>query len=208
MSTDLDLYELKSVHARRQKTKAEIYEKQYKKACQKVKHYNNKYFVKECIYTVPNLQWGYPLFHVQTCICYIMVKLKKAGFDVKFMHPNSIYISWNKAMNKIDNNEAIKRSKRRSKYSDYKKSENDDHLKALSNPKKLTSHSSSHHRPNYSSSKALEKWRPDSHSSDTSTSYDNDREVEDSRERTKVDRKSIERVNKVAEIRALINSRN
>jgi hypothetical protein len=117
--TDLNLYDLKSVHSRRTKTKKEIYNKIFKKVCKKIKQYNNQYFAKDCSYSVRSIQWGYPLFNVKYCIVYIMLQLKKKGFDVKYDPPNTIHISWNRALQKIEDKAALEKCKQRSKYSDH-----------------------------------------------------------------------------------------
>lgn len=56
-----------------------------------------------CFYTVPTYIYGVPLYDPSSCILYIIKNLVNNGFDVKYTHPNLIYICWLDKTNK-DNN--------------------------------------------------------------------------------------------------------
>lgn len=211
--SELNLYELKSVHAKRHKTKAEIFEKQYKKACHKIKHYNDKFLQKHCSYVVPNLQWGYPLFDIKTCIYYIMLKLKKSGFDVKYIQPNTIYVSWDRAMRQIDNDVAIQKAKESRKVEpapSFDRMCEQKEIKSIKESrevKSLTLHShfsrkSYGSRRNVSAPLSIDR-RPADYDDDCSS--DDNHSDETASHRT--NNKTRERVNKTAEIRALIAER-
>lgn len=47
-----------------------------------------------CFYIVPSFIYGMPLYNLSTCIMYLVNCLSKNGFDVKYTHPNLVYISW------------------------------------------------------------------------------------------------------------------
>ena len=47
-----------------------------------------------CFFVVPNYIYGVPLYNMKTCVIYIISCLSNNGFDVKYTHPNLIYISW------------------------------------------------------------------------------------------------------------------
>tara|TARA_Y100000816_G_C26087568_1_gene574154 strand:- start:7 stop:585 length:579 start_codon:yes stop_codon:yes gene_type:complete len=49
---------------------------------------------KHLFFTVPEYIFGEPLYNQGDCIGYLVVKLEDNGFDVRYMHPNSIFISW------------------------------------------------------------------------------------------------------------------
>ena len=63
----------------------------------------NYYF---CFYTVPTYIYGIPLYDQTSCLLFIINNLIENGFDVKYTHPNLIYISWLNKSNK--NNQNIK----------------------------------------------------------------------------------------------------
>ena len=52
-----------------------------------------------CFFSCPTFVFGVPLYNVNSCITYIMEKLILKGFEVKYTHPNLIYISWKNGLN-------------------------------------------------------------------------------------------------------------
>lgn len=49
---------------------------------------------KFCWYVVPEIIIGVPKFNQAGCIAYIMNALQENGFNVKYFHPNTIFICW------------------------------------------------------------------------------------------------------------------
>jgi hypothetical protein len=47
-----------------------------------------------CWYVVPELIIGVPKYDQAACIAYLMDKLKENGFNIKYIHPNTLFISW------------------------------------------------------------------------------------------------------------------
>ena len=47
-----------------------------------------------CWYLVPEIIIGVPRYDQAACIAYIMSKLKDNGFNVRYIHPNTLFISW------------------------------------------------------------------------------------------------------------------
>lgn len=45
-------------------------------------------------YVVPEFVFGIPKYDVRTCISFIMEKLEENGFQIKYTHPNLLFISW------------------------------------------------------------------------------------------------------------------
>lgn len=45
-------------------------------------------------FTVPEYLFGEAVYHQGECISYLFTKLQENGFHVKYMHPNSMFISW------------------------------------------------------------------------------------------------------------------
>jgi hypothetical protein len=48
-----------------------------------------------CWYVVPEIIIGVPKYDQAACIAYIMDKLQQNGFNVRYIHPNTLFISWN-----------------------------------------------------------------------------------------------------------------
>lgn len=47
-----------------------------------------------CWFVVPEIILGVPKYDQGACIAYLMDKLKTNGFNVKYIHPNTLFISW------------------------------------------------------------------------------------------------------------------
>lgn len=50
--------------------------------------------IQYCWYVVPEIIIGVPKYDQGACIAYIIDKLKTNGFNVKYIHPNMLFISW------------------------------------------------------------------------------------------------------------------
>jgi hypothetical protein len=50
---------------------------------------------KFCWFVVPEVIIGVPKYDQGGCIAYIMDTLQANGFQVKYFHPNTVFISWN-----------------------------------------------------------------------------------------------------------------
>ena len=47
-----------------------------------------------CWYVIPEIIIGVPKYDQGACIAYVMDTLQKNGFQVRYFHPNTIFISW------------------------------------------------------------------------------------------------------------------
>jgi hypothetical protein len=47
-----------------------------------------------CWFLVPEVIIGVPKYDQGACIAYLMDKLKENGFNIKYVHPNTLFISW------------------------------------------------------------------------------------------------------------------
>lgn len=47
-----------------------------------------------CWYVVPEMIIGVPKYDQGACIAYLMDKLKENGFQIRYVHPNTLFISW------------------------------------------------------------------------------------------------------------------
>lgn len=87
-----DLYKQQKIS---QDHKLKIYQKILNRIHNKIKHTsrmrnNNKF----CIYVIPEFILGIPRYDINTCTMYIIEKLTTNGFQIKYTHPNLLWISW------------------------------------------------------------------------------------------------------------------
>ena len=61
-------------------------------------HSKNKWFY--CTYSLPEFLIGKPLYKIVDLRKYIIDSLKRDKFDVIYVHPNFLFISWEKKKNK------------------------------------------------------------------------------------------------------------
>ena len=47
-----------------------------------------------CWFVVPEIIIGVPKYDQSSCIAYLMDKLKENGFNIRYIHPNTLFISW------------------------------------------------------------------------------------------------------------------
>jgi hypothetical protein len=47
-----------------------------------------------CWFLVPETILGVPKYDQASCIAYLMDKLKNSGFNIRYVHPNLLFISW------------------------------------------------------------------------------------------------------------------
>jgi hypothetical protein len=77
------------------KRRYEIYEKILVRCHNKIKntanHPDNMGF---CFFEIPRYVYGTPLFDIKGCVVYMVNSLVKNGFDVRYTHPNLLFISW------------------------------------------------------------------------------------------------------------------
>lgn len=90
----VSINELHDVHRRKKKNHQVIYQKIYDKCCARIKHANNILFLKECVYNIPTILWGHPLYDMKACACFLILRLRKEGFTVNYSYPNTLQISW------------------------------------------------------------------------------------------------------------------
>jgi hypothetical protein len=57
---------------------------------------NTKAKDKHIFFAVPEFIFGEPLYKQGDCIGYLVVKLEENGFLVKYIHPNTLFVSWEK----------------------------------------------------------------------------------------------------------------
>jgi hypothetical protein len=98
--TEITVEQLAKVHEERRNIKKQVYDSIFIQCCDKIRHINDQFYMTSCYFTVPGIQHGRPMYSLETCIVYLMYKLKKKGFYVDYAPPNRIYISWDRALTK------------------------------------------------------------------------------------------------------------
>jgi hypothetical protein len=78
----------------KQKIKEDVYEEVLKKCHRRILATSKLDNVKYCFFTVPSYIYGIPLYDFKQCILYLVTALNKNGFEIKYTHPNLLYISW------------------------------------------------------------------------------------------------------------------
>lgn len=98
--SEIEIHQLFDRYHKKQQRRIKIYEKIYNKIIYKIKSISNKgENIFSTYYIIPEYQFGSPLYDQTTCIAYSIIRLRKVGFDVKYTHPNFMYISWHKFIN-------------------------------------------------------------------------------------------------------------
>jgi len=70
----------------------------------------NKRNAKSIWFTVPEYIFGEPNYDNGECVAYLVTKLEDNGFFVKYMHPNTLFISWENWIPTYARNEYKKRT--------------------------------------------------------------------------------------------------
>ena len=97
---DIEIHQLFDKYHKKQQRRIRIYEKIYNKIIYKIKSISNKgWSTFATYYVIPEYMFGCPLYDQTTCIAYSIIRLRKVGFDVKYTHPNFLYVSWHKFIN-------------------------------------------------------------------------------------------------------------
>lgn len=87
-----DLYiRSRELYVNRLKTYNKILNRAHKKIKLTSRQKHNDLF---CFFVVPEFLMGVPTYDIFTCITYLIEQLTKNGFEVKYTHPNLLFISW------------------------------------------------------------------------------------------------------------------
>lgn len=87
----------------------ELYEKQQQRDLRQVSIFNkilnrihkrikitgrNKLTEKHIWFTIPEYIFGEPVYNKADCIAYIVAKLEANKFHIRYIHPNTLFVSW------------------------------------------------------------------------------------------------------------------
>jgi hypothetical protein len=103
-----DLYERKQ---RRDLKQISIFNKILGRIHKKIHHTSSKKQVNETHvwFFVPEYIVGEPIYDKGECIGYLVSQLEKNGFHIKYMHPNTLFISWHNWVPSYVRNEVKKK---------------------------------------------------------------------------------------------------
>ena len=90
----LDIKKLQNDVMERQLKKQKIYDGVYNILADKINKVNEKSDDCQFIYTVPTFVYGLPIFDYNGCLIYLINRLRKEKFNVRYIEPNKLYISW------------------------------------------------------------------------------------------------------------------
>ena len=90
----LNIDELNNNSKQKEKKQNLIYDEILKKCHHKIKKTSETTPSGYCFYIIPEYIYGFPLYNFKGCILYIFKTLTKNGFEVRYTHPNLLYISW------------------------------------------------------------------------------------------------------------------
>ena len=75
--------------------KLKIYQKILGRIHNKIKYTSRlRNNCKFCVYVLPEFILGVPRYSINNCTMYVINKLSDNGFQVKYTHPNLLWISW------------------------------------------------------------------------------------------------------------------
>ena len=95
MSKFLDIHELRKEKERKQEKRIAIFNEILKLCHSKIIR-ASKDEKDKCIYQVPEMKIGLPVYNLNSCIAYLILNLNKNGFKVRFIKPNYLFIDWSK----------------------------------------------------------------------------------------------------------------
>ena len=81
--------------------KLKIYDEILKKCHHRIKLVSKQNpLICYCLYIIPKVVYGIPLYDLSECVKYLFEKLTENGFQVNYTHPNLLIISWLHVKNK------------------------------------------------------------------------------------------------------------
>ena len=96
---DVSLHNIQKIYDDKQNKKKELYNKIYIRAITLMKE-SAQIGKNMCMYVIPELILGMPIYNLQECLHYISDNLKTKGFHNVIAKPNVIFIFW-KLKNKL-----------------------------------------------------------------------------------------------------------
>jgi len=90
----LNIDDLNNTLKEKEDKQNKIYDEILKKCHHKIKKTSETSTEGFCFYVIPEYIYGFPLYNYKGCVIYLFKTLTKNGFEVKYTHPNLLFISW------------------------------------------------------------------------------------------------------------------
>lgn len=91
--SNLTLAEIKKIQFKKEESRIKIYQSIYEKCIKRIRYFLDKN-LSVCYFDVPTFIIGMPLYDIRACICYIIIKIRKANIAISYFYPNRLYINW------------------------------------------------------------------------------------------------------------------
>ena len=108
----------------------EIYDSVLVKCHERIK-YNSNFERTYCFYQIPEFIIGVPLYNINEMRKYIINSLKTNGFNILYIDPNWLFISWGH----VNNNKSISKKFKEKKKNDKNNKNNNQQFKSIDNYK-------------------------------------------------------------------------
>jgi hypothetical protein len=95
MSNFLDIQQLRNETTKKREKRIEVFDKILKLCHGRIVRASKKEN-SSCLYKVPEMKVGMPVYNIKECTAYLILNLKKNGFKVKYIPPNALHIDWKK----------------------------------------------------------------------------------------------------------------
>lgn len=90
---EINVNQIQEIHYQRLKKRVDVFDNVLKK-CYRVIRQTVSREDQWCIYTIPEIIFGNPLYKIPDCANYLYRNLRKNGFTVKYIFPNHLVIMW------------------------------------------------------------------------------------------------------------------
>ena len=90
----LNIDDLNNTLKEKEDKQNKIYDEILKKCHHKIKKTSETSTEGFCFYIIPEYIYGFPIYNYKGCVIYLFKTLTKNGFEVKYTHPNLLYVSW------------------------------------------------------------------------------------------------------------------
>jgi len=108
----------------------EIYDSVLVKCHERIK-YNSNFEKTYCFYQIPEFIIGVPLYNINEMRKYIINSLKTNGFNILYIDPNWLFISWGH----VNNDKSITKKFKEKKKNDKNENNNNQQFKSVDNYK-------------------------------------------------------------------------
>ena len=120
----IDINELNREIEKKDKLKQDIYELILEKCHVRIKTSSTSNNLGYCFYIIPRYIYGVPIYDYYSCLKYVVSALSKNGFDLKYTHPNLLFISWKGKSNPKDCKHIETKNKEYKSINEYKTNTN------------------------------------------------------------------------------------